>query len=306
MADRGEEGGHRQVPGAEASGREEEVRRVPQAGVLAVALATVALAGCGDSGGFGDLSAGTAPTPREVPRGAVVAAGKDPISQAAFERSTKSRVSGISPLNGRATPSLVPLDPPSYRRCVVALKAQAKKAAKSAPRGQKTPVPARKQLLAMCKVQYRTTVDGALSTQIQQQWAISEAAEEGVTVADKDIDATVQQYIAAAGLGSDGKALAPDRAKARYETLLKKSGLTEDDVRFQLRAQLSQQALIQKRLEAKGPAAAKDPKVVARVQVQLQNDLLTKWRPRTLCAKHRLVSQCSNGPTAQPLALPPG
>jgi hypothetical protein len=272
-----------------------------------VALAALVLAGCGGDDGSGKTAgSGSSGAPKSVPAGAVAIAGDDAISQAAFTRTAKSRVSGISPLNGRATPPLVPIDPPSYKRCTAALKAQAKKAARAAPKGQKVPVPRAQQLLATCKVQYKTAVDGALSTLIQQQWAISEAAAEGVTPADKDVAATLKQYVAAAGLDDGGRPLPPDRAEGRYQALLARSGLTAADVQFQLRSQLAQQALIQKRLKARGATAAGDPNVVARVQVQLQNDLLAKWRPRTLCSKTRLVPQCSNGPKAQPLALPPG
>jgi hypothetical protein len=272
------------------------------AGALAVTIgcAAVALAD-GEDGGLGNAGA---TTPTSVPAGAVVAAGSSAISKPAAERTTKARVTGVSPLNGRATPPLVPLDPPSFDACAAAVKAQAKKAARKAPKGQKVPIPTADQLLATCKLQYKTTVDSALSTLIQQRWSIDQAAAEGVPVPGDAVDSTLKQYRAAAGLRSDGRALPPDQAAARFTSLLKRSGLTEGDLRFQLRAQLAQQNLIQERLEALGPAVAKDPGQVSRVQVKLQNELLATWRPRTLCAKDRLVPQCANGPKAQPLPVP--
>lgn len=257
---------------------------------VAVGLVALGLiAGCGDDSDSGPGSGESGAVPRSVQPGAVVAVGEGAISKGAFDRAAQSRVSGVSPLNGRAASVLVPLDPPKYKRCAVALKLQAMKAAKAAPKGQRAPVPDRAQLLAMCETQHKTTLDGALSTQIQQQWAIAQAAEEDMPIPDVAVDASVEQY---------------KQSQPQWEPLLKKSGLTADDVRFQLRAQLAQQALIEKRLEAEGPGAANDPNVAARVQVELQNELLEKWRPRTLCGKDRLVSECSNGPKAQPLTVP--
>jgi hypothetical protein len=123
-------------------------------------------------------------------------------------------------------------------------------------------------------------------------------------VSDAAVEAALRQYMAAAGLRPNGQGLPPDQAAARFRALQKRSGLTTADLRFQLRAQLAQQNLIQKRFEALGAAAAKDPEQASRVQVKLQNELLATWRPRTLCTQDRLVPQCANGPKAQPLPVP--
>jgi hypothetical protein len=224
-------------------------------GGFAVVLAALTLAACGGDGGSGEGSGGggDAPAPpSRVPSGAVAVVGDEPITKEALDRAIGSRVTGVSPLNGRAKPPRL--------------------------RGKDQPDP---------EDQRAAAADSVLSSFLQQQWAISQAAAEKITVPDAVVDSTLEQYRAAAG--------------DQYEPLLRKSGLTADDVRYQVRAQLSQQALVARRA---GDAADGDPKAAARTQVELQNELVEKWRPRTLCVKAHVVPECSNGPKPQPIPVP--
>ena len=278
--------------------------------------AAVISIGCGDS---------SPSAPASVPSGDTAAIGTDGavVSKAQFNRFLEAQISGTSPIGGSIGGS-IPLDPPAFTRCKAALAANARK--------NKQPQPTGTQLAAGCKSQYAQTRAAVQSQLISYQWLLQAAKEAGVKVDPKEIDQTLSQYITAS-------AGAKASAKAAFDQRLAKSGMTKDDVRLQLEAQIAQQKLSTKDQEeaeepstdeakafyAKNkslfiPANGKQAPPFARIeeqvksqlkstrlqvkQVEFQNTLQRKWRAATLCAKGFIVAQCSNGPKLADLVPP--
>ncbi len=214
--------------------------------------AAVISIGCGDS---------SPSAPTSVPSGDTAAIGTDgaAVSKAQFNRFLEAQIGGTSPIGGSIGGS-IPLDPPAFTRCKAALAANARK--------NKQPQPTGTQLAAGCKSQYAQTRAAVQSQLISYQWLLQAAKEAGVKVDPKEIDQTLSQYITAS-------AGAKASAKAAFDQRLAKSGMTKDDVRLQLEAQIAQQ-----KLSTKDQEEAEEPRP-------------TRPRPST-----RRTRACSSRPTA--------
>jgi hypothetical protein len=267
--------------------------------LLALALA----AGLGACGGD-DGNVGGDP-PEEVPTGSVVVVEDQEIARERFERFLNSRLEGVSPLAPQATGTQVPLDPPDFERCIEELSDQARESRRELPRDERPPPPEDEQLQANCESLHEQARTATLASMTQSVWIEKEAADADVTVSDEEVAQAQQQYVAAAGM-QDGQADDdPERAERRFRRLLERSGLTEDDIAWQLRAQLLQQRLIEREIEdVDDPASEQGRRQVQRAQVEFQNELQRRWRPRTLCAEGSEIPQCSNGPEPQELPVP--
>lgn len=294
---------------------------------LAAILATVALAaaaplaaGCGGS---------SPDAPGSVPSGDIAAIGTDggAVSKAQFDRFLAAQISGRSPLGGSIAGS-IPLDPPGFSKCSAALAAN--------EANNRQPKSSAAQLKSACKAQYQQSRDAVESQLISYQWLLAEAKDAGIEVDGKDVQRTLDQYIAATATVDKTR---PSKAKAKFDAKLKRSGLTLADIKLQLEAQLAQQKLTEEdaksvdepsndeaeKFYAKNKnlfvtAGAKKPppfkQVAAQVkatlrsqkiqvkQVGFQNSLQKKWRAATLCAKGYIVAQCSNGPKLPDLVPP--
>ena len=287
-------------------------------------IISVAAVGCG-----GDDAAEKPPA--SVPAGAIAAVGTSKsgvISQKTFNRFLNAQIKGTSPLGGSISGG-IPIDPPGFTRCKAAVIANSVK--------NKQPKPTAAQAKASCDAQYAQTKAAVESQLISYQWLIQESLSRNLKAADSEIDQTLNQYISVAAGG--GKPTAPAKAKAAFNSRLKASGLTVDDIKLQLRAQILQQKMSQKDFESieepstdqaesfynankdlfRATAGGKLPefsKVVEQAksqlksrqlqvkQVKFQNSLQKKWRAATLCAKDYIVAQCSNGPKLPDLVPP--
>lgn len=207
-------------------------------GAVAIAASTALLSACG-----GDDN--TASTPANVPSTAVAVVGSAPIAQDRFDRALRARTRGISPLSGAAPSTQIPLDSPRFRRCAKALQTSIAASAKLVPADQRPATSSRAQLVANCAAQYAQARTATMSSLIQEQWLVQQAAATKAALAGKDVDATYAQYVAAAGLRPGGKPLGPKAARRAFAKLLRRSGLTEQDVRAQLSAVMLQQQLSQ-------------------------------------------------------------
>lgn len=300
--------------------------RSPRTAVLAGGALAVALAACG-----GDDDD---PVPEDVPRGAIAIVGETPIPEERYDRFLTSRTRGISPLTGAASGG-IPLDPPAFRRCIAAVRRVNEQGAQS---DQRAPRPSAEELKQNCQSQYQQAQSGTVTQLVQYEWSVQEAADEDVEVSQEEVDRSYQQYVAAAGLGRSGRPAPPEQAERRFAERLKRSGLTEEDLKLELRAQLLQQKLLQERTKDVGDPSTEEARKfhednpeqfagegekrppfervedeakqklksqrVQRAQIQMQNDLQRKWRPLTLCARSHVVPQCSNGPEPAELPLP--
>jgi foldase protein PrsA len=167
-------------------------------------VAATVLAACGSS----DDSS--------IPGNAVASIDGTPITKAEYEKWAEITAKGSA--QGGA-PVVVP-DPPTFTRCIATLRKQSRPA-----RGQ--PAPTDVTLRAQCRQQSEALVNQTMSTLIQQLWVTKEAEDQGVSVTDAEIDQQLAQT----------KRQSFSRAGA-YERFLKQSGMTEDDVRERIRAQV--------------------------------------------------------------------
>lgn len=162
----------------------------------------------------------------------MVRVGDQEITRAQFDRALQARLTGTSPLSP-AGPGAVVLDPPDYRRCIAAVRAQLRTAGGSS-------APSRKTLKANCAAQYDQARTQVISTLIQQAWVAQQAKDAGVH----------------APAGSVASTLTALQKQPGFQRRLKRSGLTLQDVRATVTTQLLNGALVQKTASAKPPTKA--------------------------------------------------
>jgi foldase protein PrsA len=174
-------------------------------------VAAAALAACGSSG-------------EGIPGNAVANVDGTPITKADYERWAGITARGSSPTGARA---VVP-DPPTFARCIAALRTQTRPA-----RGQ--PAPTDVTLRAQCRQQNDNLVQQTMGTLIQQAWVEKEAKAQGVSISD----AEVQRQLAIT------KRQSFPNEKA-YQRFLRNSGMTQADVLDRVRTQALAQKLTRK------------------------------------------------------------
>lgn len=183
--------------------------------VTVAGLGAAAFAGCG-----GDDEG--------VPSDGVARVGDAVIKESAFEKWLKANP-------GQATggqPAVVP-DPPSFKRCVAAKRAQ--------PQPKGAPNPSADQLKQLCQMEYEQRKRLVLEFLIEAEWVLMEAEEQDVKVSDAEVKRALdaqKQYSFA-----DAKA---------YRNFLKTSGLKEEELLYRIRINTLQQKINEKvRKEAK-------------------------------------------------------
>jgi hypothetical protein len=290
-------------------------------------LIVAALAGCG-----GDDKGDEAATPASVPSGGVAVVGDTPIEQERFERALRARLRGLSPLTPGARQAPV-VDAPGFARCVARLRTEQAAADRKVPAGSRPPKPSDAQLEQNCQAQYDQARAATLSTLIQGLGPCGRPRTPACA-------STTPRSAGARAVRRRGRpARRPRRAGREGARALRDarraSGLTEDDVREQLRTQLVQQRLLERRTKDIGPPSDEDARAfyeknpelfaggrkpfqqvadeareqlrgrrIQRAQVEFQNELQRRWRPRTRCAEGLVVAQCANGPAPSELPLP--
>lgn len=293
--------------------------------LAATGLGLVLIAGAAGCGSSGDAPA----APTSVPSGDIAAIGTDgAVSKSQFDRFLDAQLAGKSPLGGSIT-GAIPVDPPKFERCMAAIRANNIR--------NKQPNAASDALIkSSCESQYQQSRNAIESQLISFQWLVEEAKSKGIDASDKEIQQTLDQYIAAsAGVGKKSAS----KVRTNFDRRLEASGLQLSDVKLQIKAQILQQKLSAKDSESVGEPSTDDarefydknkslfitgnskippkfekiePQVKATLksrllqikQVELQNDLQKKWRAATLCAKGYVIAQCSNGPKLPDLVPP--
>jgi parvulin-like peptidyl-prolyl isomerase len=155
---------------------------------------------------------------------AVANVGGTQITKAEFNRWVQ-----ISAKSAAATgaPVVVP-DPPSYTKCVAALRQQQKPV-----KGQ--PAPSVATLRAQCKAQDQQLTQQTMGTLIQTAWVEGEAKKQGVTASDaevnKQLEVTKKQSFPTA---------------AAYNRFVKQSGMTQAEILERVKVQLLAQKITKK------------------------------------------------------------
>lgn len=179
--------------------------------LLTVTGACVVLMGCG---GIATTFAASGPvggSAQRLPGDAVAIVDGDPVTKAEYDRWFAITVRSEPSATDGAP--IVP-DPPSYRRCIAALKERA---------GTRK-APSDAQLEVKCRTRERRARQQTMALLIQSIWFEKEAEALGVGVSD----ARVEQLLR--------KAKRESFRNARdYRRFLRVTGMTEDDVRFRLR-----------------------------------------------------------------------
>ena len=180
------------------------------AGVSLAGICAVAASGCG-----GD----------DVPSDAVAKVGNTVITKQQFDHWYASAAKSQAQQGGPT----VPPDPPSYTKCVAALKEAQPKPAK----GQQAPSDA--DLKKQCKQSYDQLKQQVMQFLIQSQWVQQEAADQDVKVSSKEVQT----------LFEDQKKQAFPKEKD-YEKFLRTSGATEQDILFRIKLDALQNKLTAK------------------------------------------------------------
>ena len=181
-----------------------------------------------------------------VPGDSVAKVGDQTIKTDTFNHWMKiAAVASAGQQNPTATaaPTATVPDAPDFKQCI----AQKKKTATTA-KGQPQQTDA--QLKAACKQEYDSLKTEVVSFLVRATWLDQEAAKQGVKVADKDVQKSID----------DIKKQQFPQAGA-YDKFLAKSGLTNADVLFQQRSQLLQQKITAK--VTKGKDQVSDAQITA-------------------------------------------
>jgi foldase protein PrsA len=165
-------------------------------------VVAVALAACGSSGS-------------SVPGNAVASVDGTPVTKADYDKWAAITAKGSAQ---GGTTAVVP-DPPTFTRCIAALRKQVRPA-----RGQ--PAPTDVTLRAQCAQQNDAVTQQTMGTLIQEVWIEKEAQAQGVTITD----AEVQSQLAA----TKRQSFPTEKA---YQRFLKQSGMTQADVLARIRIQ---------------------------------------------------------------------
>jgi foldase protein PrsA len=177
------------------------------AGVSLAGICAVAATGCGGN---------------DVPSDAVAKVGNTVITKQDFDHWYASAAKSQAQQGGPA----VPPDPPTYSKCVAALK-------KAQPKGSAAPSDA--DLKKQCKQSYDQLKQQVMQFLIQSQWVQQEAADQDVSVSPKEVQTAFE----------DQKKQAFPKEKD-YENFLKTSGATEKDILFRIKLDSLQNKLTAK------------------------------------------------------------
>lgn len=248
---------------------------------LAVTGACVLLVGCGGSSRHddrGDSEISRVPiamrfaaepaggSAQHVPSNAVAIVDDVPITNAAYDRWLK-----ITARNEPATDGepVIP-DPPSYTRCIAALKERAGRV-----RGRKAP--SKTQLRARCRTLDRRVRQQTMALLIQSVWFEKEAEALGIEVSDAEVKRALRKTKREAF-----------RGERDYKRFLRDSGMTEDDVLFRLRIQELATAITRHVQRGAGKDKAKRLKEFGR-------EFQKRWTEQTECrAGFVIQSFCGN------------
>jgi foldase protein PrsA len=173
-------------------------------------VAALVLAACGSSS-------------TSVPSSAVANVDGTPITLADYQKWAAITAKGSAQGGAPVVP-----DPPTYTRCIAALRQQVRPA-----RGQ--PAPTDVTLRAQCRQQNDALVQQTMGTLIQESWIEKEASAEGVSVSD----AEAQRQLAIT------KRTSFPTEKA-YQRFLTQSGMTQADVLARVRLQVLANKLTRK------------------------------------------------------------
>ncbi|GAC1324357.1 MAG: hypothetical protein NVSMB25_21800 [Thermoleophilaceae bacterium] len=189
------------------------------AAVLAVAL----VSGCGDA----------------VPGDAVAKVGSAVITKAQFDHWLGAAAKQQAQRTGGSPMSATVPDAPGFDKCA------AQKASQPVPKG--VPKPTAADLKAQCKQQYAGLRDQTMQFLISSQWLLQESAARGLKASDAEVMNTFQQQ---------KKQAFPQ--EAAYQTFLKTSGQSQQDLLFRVRLSVLTNKLQQKIIQGAGTVTQKD------------------------------------------------
>jgi foldase protein PrsA len=218
---------------------------------LAVAGACLLLMGLAPAGG----------SAQHVPGDAVAIVDGHPVAKADFDRWSEIFARSDSPTG--SAPAIP--DPPSHSRCIAALRERAGR------RGRKAPP--RTELRARCRRLDTRIRRNTMVLLVQAIWFEKEAEALGIEVPD----AKVEDALRKAKRQSF-------RNEREYRRFLRISGMTEDDVRFQLRVQELATAITRRVQRGAGKNATRRLEAFGR-------EFQKRWRQQTQCRKGFVVTE---------------
>ena len=179
---------------------------------LACAVATVGLgaaliSGCGN----------------DVPTNGVAKVDDSVIKRDEFNKWLSTASKG----QAQGAPAGAVPDPPNFTKCVAARQKQ------PVPKGQTTPSAA--SLKKQCKTEYDQLKNEVMQFLVQAEWLQQEADTRGVKVSTAEVKKSFE----------DRKKQEFPNDKA-YQSFLKQSGMSEDDILFRLKLEILQRKLVQK------------------------------------------------------------
>ncbi|MCW3016260.1 MAG: peptidylprolyl isomerase [Solirubrobacterales bacterium] len=248
-------------------------------------VVTALLAACGGGG---------------IPGDAVVQVGSNTIKKATFQHwldiaaiSTQGAADPTAAANGTKPKVNVPV-PPDFTACVANKKKTAPKPAKGQPQPTDT------QFKAQCKTEYEGLRDQVLQFLISSEWISGEAGDQGVKVTDKEVqkqfDTTKKQSFP---------------KEADFQTFLKSSGMTLNDLLFRVKLDTLSNKLRTKITKGKDKVSAAQiqtyyTKNKARFAQPERRDLrivLTKTKTQADRALSQLKGGTSFGKVAKSLSI---
>lgn len=209
-----------------------------------------------------ELASGDA---QHVPSNAVATVAGDPITKADYDRWWEITARSWSATGGEP---VIP-DPPSYTRCIAALKEQTGRV-----RGWNAP--SETQLRARCRTRDKRLRQQTMALLIQAVWLEKEAEALGIEVPD----ATVKRAL--------GKTKRQSfRNERDYRRFLRDTGMTEDDVLFRLRVQELATAITRHVQRGAGKDKTKRLDAFAR-------EFRERWTEQTECRSGFVTRICGN------------
>ncbi|HWE08139.1 MAG TPA: peptidyl-prolyl cis-trans isomerase [Solirubrobacteraceae bacterium] len=161
-------------------------------------LVAMAIAGCGGS---------------SVPSGSVAAVAGNPISTRAFNHWMYVAAQGQA-AQSPGQPVIVPEDPPNFTKCISQVKAEIPSLRKTAD----------KTLKADCAQLFQSLSSQVMDFLIKAYWYQADAHKMGIKLTDAQVNAALAQA-----------KKSQFQSAAQYETFLKQSGQTAQDILFRVR-----------------------------------------------------------------------
>jgi hypothetical protein len=243
------------------------------ASVATLAVALIALAGCGNSGGSTATQAGEVSGAEAIGNDPTVVAtvGSSSITRGGLDHWMATIVGGDYDENvGSPAPRGLVSDPPNYSRCRTAIESLG-------PAKGENSQQAAKKLASDCRVLYRELKQQALSYLLHGLWNIEEASEEGIVITESEFQKLKAERFA---------------SNKAFSTYLAQREWSLGDELYLVKRDLLDEKLAARHEQIVRKTVGGNSEALQRAVVELYAQNLNKWKAKTSCASGYVIPEC--------------